>query len=142
MQEKTENFLDRLEKSLKNKGKRLTAPRRKVMGILMEQDSPLGAYDVIYKMQDAKPMTVYRALEFLSAEGLVHRIESLNAYVACAEDHCAHTDSQFLICDDCGKIEEIHDHALDARLARAADESGFTLTRRTLELHGVCAACR
>ena len=135
MQEKTAQILERVEKSLLQKGERFTAPRRDVLKALLAGKAPLKAYDVV------ESMTVYRALDFLSAQGLVHRIESLNAYVPCVERHCAHTDSQYLICDGCGSVEELHDHAIDDYIRKKIAAEGFKITHKTMELHGSCGRC-
>jgi Fur family zinc uptake transcriptional regulator len=141
MQEKTTQTLERVEKSLLSKGERFTAPRRDVLKTLIQGKPPMKAYDLVEKMKGAKPMTVYRALDFLVAQGLVHRIESLNAYVPCVERHCAHTDSQYLICDDCGGVEELHNHAIDDYIAKKVADNGFRVSHKTMELHGTCANC-
>ena len=121
---------------------RLTPPRRRVLELLLKADAPLKAYDLIAGYGDqgepAKPPTVYRALEFLERLGFAHRIESLNAYIACRLEggHAA----AFLICDCCGEAEEFApDFA--AQLA-AAQAAGYAVRSVTLEARGLCAACR
>lgn len=121
---------------------RLTAPRRRVLELLLKADAPLKAYDLIAAFgrdgAPAKPPTVYRALEFLERLGFAHRIESLNAYVPCRLEggHSA----AFLICDCCGEAEEIApDFAAQISLAQA---NGYTVRVVTLEARGLCAACR
>jgi Fur family zinc uptake transcriptional regulator len=122
---------------------RLTAPRRRVLELLLGADAPLKAYDLIAAFgtsgEPAKPPTVYRALEFLERLGFAHRIESLNAYVPCRLDAEGHR-AAFLICDCCGAAEEFEpDFA--AQLAAAA-AAGYTVRTVTLEARGACAACR
>jgi Fur family zinc uptake transcriptional regulator len=121
---------------------RLTPPRRRVLELLLAAEAPQKAYDLIAAFGEAgeaaKPPTVYRALEFLERQGFAHRIESLNAYVACRIEggHAA----GFLICDCCGAAEEFEpDFA--AQLA-AAEAAGYALRSLTLEARGLCAACR
>ena len=121
---------------------RLTAPRRRVLELLLRADAPLKAYDLIAAFgrdgAPAKPPTVYRALEFLERLGFAHRIESLNAYVPCRLEggHSA----AFLICDCCGEAEEIApDFAAQISLAQ---DAGYTVRVVTLEVRGLCAACR
>lgn len=121
---------------------RLTPPRRRVLEMLLKADAPLKAYDLIAGYGDqgepAKPPTVYRALEFLERLGFAHRIESLNAYIACRLEggHAA----AFLICDCCGEAEEFApDFAAQLAAARAA---GYAVRSVTLEARGLCAACR
>ncbi|MFZ5670295.1 MAG: transcriptional repressor [Pseudomonadota bacterium] len=124
-------------------GQRLTAPRRRVLELLLEAGQPVKAYDLIAAFGEgapAKPPTVYRALEFLARQGFAHRIESLNAYVACgggAEGHAA----AFLICDCCGATREIAPQGA-AEIERLAGAAGFTLTGLTVEAHGLCPDCR
>lgn len=125
-------------------GIRFTEPRRHVMEIIAGAGMPLGAYDILERLgkyiEHPKPPTAYRAIEFLSEHGFIHRIESLNAYVACATDH-RHGGSQFLICDSCGKVVETHLCQIPEGLAQQAQKEGFTLTRWNAEMHGVCGAC-
>jgi Fur family zinc uptake transcriptional regulator len=120
---------------------RLTAPRRRVLELLLEADAPLKAYDLIAAYAadaPAKPPTVYRALEFLERIGFAHRIESLNAYVPCRLTG-AHS-AAFLICACCGAAEEFEpDFA--AELA-AAEARGYEIRAITLEARGLCPACR
>lgn len=143
MQEKPHKALEQIEKSLKEKGQRLTPPRREVLSILLGRKKPMKAYDIVEAAHDLKPMSVYRALDFLAAQGLAHRIESLNAYVSCAQNHCAHQDSQYLICDNCQTVEELHSHAIDDFISKKISEGpGFKISYKTLELHGTCSRCQ
>ena len=124
-------------------GERMTAPRRRVLDLLLRAGEPMKAYDLIARFgedgQAAKPPTVYRALEFLERRGLAHRIASISAYVACshgADDHAA----AFLICDCCGAAEEFEPD-FSSQLA-AAEKAGYQVSTITLEARGRCAACR
>ena len=125
-----------------DKQERLTAPRRRVLELLLKADAPLKAYDLIAAYGDAgepaKPPTVYRALEFLERLGFAHRIESLNAYVPCRIEG-AHV-AAFLICDCCGEAAEFQPN-LTAELAAMA-ASGYEVRAITLEARGLCAGCR
>lgn len=141
MQEKVEQTIDRIAGDLKSKGQRFTAPRRDVMRTLLKHGEAAKAYDILDMMGDVKPMTVYRALDFLTAQGLVHKIESLNAYAPCVESHCAHKDSQYLICDSCEKIEELHNHTVDHVIDDQLKAIDFTPRIKTIEIHGVCKDC-
>ena len=122
---------------------RLTAPRRRVLELLLESNSPQKAYDLIAAFgahgEPAKPPTVYRALEFLERLGFAHRIESLNAYVPCRIDGQSHR-AAFLICDCCGAAEEFEPD-FTAQLA-AATKAGYQVATITLEARGRCSACR
>ena len=125
-----------------DKQERLTAPRRRVLELLLEGDGPLKAYDLIAAYgeggEPAKPPTVYRALEFLERLGFAHRIESLNAYVPCKIEggHAA----GFLICDCCGAAQEFEPDC--APQIAAAEAAGYALSSLTLEARGLCGACR
>jgi Fur family transcriptional regulator, zinc uptake regulator len=123
---------------------RLTAPRRRVLQLLLQAGQPVKAYDLIAGFgqdgEPAKPPTVYRALDFLERQGFAHRIESLNAFVACRSGEVAHS-AAFLICDCCGRSQEIEPVALDA-LGRTAEGAGYRLRAVTMEAHGLCEDCR
>ncbi len=122
---------------------RLTAPRRRVLELLLQAGHPVKAYDLIAGFgtdgAPAKPPTVYRALDFLERQGFAHRIESLNAYVACRQGPDAHA-AAFLICDCCGETREVEPVGAD-RLMELAGRSGYSVTVVTVEAHGKCAAC-
>lgn len=125
-------------------GERWTEPRRRTYELLLQAGDAVKAYDLIAtyagrKEPIAKPPTVYRALEFLMSQGLVHRIESLNAYIACRSGH-AHAASEFLICDCCGRVHEAP-LALDAAHVARIAAQGFSSSRIVLEIHGRCVAC-
>lgn len=128
---------------LKN-GIRFTEPRRHVLEIIAGASKPIGAYDILAAlgkfMDNPKPPTAYRAIEFLMEHDYIHRIESLNAYVICGTDH-RHNGSQFLVCDSCGKVIEAHLCSVPADLAQQAKKAGFNLARWDAELHGTCADC-
>jgi Fur family zinc uptake transcriptional regulator len=126
-------------------GQRLTPARRRVLELLMSAGQPVKAYDLISAFGEeaggsAKPPTVYRALEFLEREGLAHRIESLSAYVACSGADQAHA-AAFLLCDCCGRTEEIA-APVDEALRDLAARAGYSIETVAIEAHGRCAACR
>jgi Fur family zinc uptake transcriptional regulator len=122
---------------------RLTAPRRRVLQRLLEAGQPLKAYELMAGFGEdgasAKPPTVYRALDFLERQGFAHRIESLNAYVACRQGPEAHA-AAFLICDCCGETREVEPLGAD-QLVALAGRSGYSVSVVTVEAHGLCAAC-
>jgi len=128
-------------------GERMTAPRRRVLELLLEAGEPVKAYDLIARYgadgQAAKPPTVYRALEFLERKGMAHRIASISAYVACTspEDGDAGHAAAFLICDCCGATEEVT-APTGQTFSLAADAAGYAIERTTIEGHGRCPACR
>jgi len=124
---------------------RLTARRREVLKIIARSHRPLGAYEVLAALgrgrrQTPKPPTVYRALEFLVSQGLVHRIDSKNAFVACFRPSHAHR-AHFFLCENCGCASEVTGESLGAALASCAREAGFEVTRETVEIAGRCRAC-
>jgi Fur family zinc uptake transcriptional regulator len=122
---------------------RLTPPRRRVLELLLQTGQPAKAYDLIAVYGEdgvaAKPPTVYRALEFLVRQGLAHRIESLNAYVACHLGDRTHM-AAFLICTCCGDTIEIEPFEPE-RTKAAAHRAGYELRDVVVEGRGLCAAC-
>jgi Fur family zinc uptake transcriptional regulator len=128
------------------RGERLTPMRRRVLEILAASHKPLGAYEIMDQIgehgQRPAPITVYRALDFLRQNGLVHRIESLNAFVACVRNHRADALVAFLICERCGAVGEAPTAAAGQTLAAAARSAGFTPTLSVIEIIGVCSHCR
>jgi len=123
---------------------RLTEPRLAAFKSVFNAKTPISAYDVLDQMgatiKNPKPPTAYRALEFLEEHGFVHRIESLNAYVSCDVNH-KHDGSQFMICDLCKKVEEIHLCSLPSALENKVSAENFTLHHWNVEVHGICAKC-
>lgn len=139
-----DTLLSHYDAYCKANGVRLSEPRRFVLGIVAGTDKPLTAYEILEALgayiKNPKPPTVYRALEALSEYGFIHRIESLNAYLACHENH-RHNGSQFLICDSCRNVQEIHLCSIPESLQKQASSKAFTVRYWNVELHGLCAAC-
>ncbi len=128
------------------RGVRLTPLRERVLELVWSGHKPRGAYAILEDLAEEggrrpAPLTVYRALDFLVEQGLVHRIESLNAYVGCADPGTAHT-GQFLVCERCGNAAELDDPRIAKAVAEAAGALGFQVTRQTVEVAGLCPACR
>jgi Fur family zinc uptake transcriptional regulator len=123
---------------------RLTAPRRRVLELLLSSGRPVKAYDLVSAFHAdervAKPATIYRALEFLEKMGLVHRLSSSKCYVACTLGTAAHP-AAFLICDCCGSCREFSAPEA-ASLSGTATALGYSVERVTLEAEGRCPACR
>lgn len=138
-----EDFLAVAEDVAARHGQRMTRIRRKVLSLLIEAGGPAKAYDLLAKLDgegSAKPPTIYRALDFLREIGLAHKIESLNAYVACG--HASHRHSAvFLICERCGRAEELHSVATTEALTAETEAAGFKLTRAVIEARGLCREC-
>jgi len=137
--------LDRAAASCARRGAQLTELRRQVLGLVLAAGQPIGAYAVLDQLRalrdGAAPPTVYRALEFLQEQGLVHKLERLNAYVGCGAAGPHAHPHQFLICSGCGATAEICEPGVEAALGEAAARLGFTLRRATVEAEGVCARC-
>jgi len=135
---------DTAAKLCDRRGVKLTPLRRQVLDLVVDAARPVGAYELLDRLREsqgrAAPPTVYRALEFLIEQGLVHRIESLNAYVGCADPDHAHA-WQFLICRDCGQAFELDDRRIRNAIAKGAAERGFQVGRQTVEITGTCARC-
>ncbi|SDK82105.1 Fur family transcriptional regulator, zinc uptake regulator [Franzmannia pantelleriensis] len=132
------------EQQCQQRGVRFTPIRRRVLEMIASADGGLKAYDLLDELAvehaSARPPTVYRALDFLIEQGLVHRIESLNAYVACPCPEHAHC-FQLLICRLCGRVEELHLDDVNTQLASRARSLGFRVERQTIELLGTCEEC-
>jgi Fur family zinc uptake transcriptional regulator len=123
----------------------LTWNQSLVMGALTRSREPLSAYTILDQLRDngfRAPLQVYRALEKLVEFGLVHRLESLNAFVACSHPGCDGDDTiAFMIREKCGQVNEIADKAMTKRLRKLVAEARFTLQKATIELRGICHAC-
>ncbi len=127
-------------------GVRLTALRKRVLELVWQSHKPLGAYDILAELtaQDgrrAAPPTVYRALDFLLENGLVHRIASLNAFIGCNHPEYPH-QGQFLICRNCHTAIELEQPAISEAIHQAARGVDFEVEGQTVEVVGMCAPCR
>ena len=128
-------------------GLRLTSGRQAILDLLCAEGRPMGAYDMIEKLaaQGGKrlaPVSVYRALDFLQENGLVHRLSSKNAYLACGHHHGKNEPLVFLICDSCGAVSERASPTLGQELDTLAGEDGFSRRGQMVEVTGLCAGCR
>jgi len=125
---------------------KFTPIRRQVLQALLSSHRPLGAYEVIDELAKSMPrpapITVYRALDFLMENGLVHRIESRNAFLACINNHASDAPVVFLICEHCGAVGEAPSAAVAESVNAAAKSAGFTPKSPVIEISGVCAHCR
>ena len=127
------------------RGERLTPMRRHVLEALAASHKPLGAYEIIdlvaARGPRPAPITIYRALDFLTAQGFVHRIESRNAFLACINNHASDASVVFLICEKCGAVGEAPSGAVADSVSAAAKSAGFTPKSPVIEITGVCAHC-
>lgn len=138
------SLLQQAERQCQRHGVRFTPIRRRVLEMIAGASGGLKAYDLLDRLAvehaAARPPTIYRALDFLIEQGLVHRIESLNAYVACPCPEHAH-GFQLLICRHCGRVEELHLDDVNHQLNTQARQLGFRVERQTIELLGSCDVC-
>ncbi len=127
------------------RAQRLTPMRRHVLEALLASHRPLGAYEIIERLADPgrpAPITVYRALDFLRDNGLVHRIESRNAFVACVHNHADNDIIVFFLCERCGAVGEALGGAVAETLKASAHAVGFAPKSPVIEIAGICAHCR
>ena len=150
-QSKLDSLLRAAEVSCAENGARLTQRRRQVLSVLMQSSSPLSAYEVLdlcnRSTTSAMPaMSVYRILDFLEQQLLVHRLSTSNKYVSCAHITCDHKHFQtthFLLCEGCSSVKEVDatEEASEA-LEQMAKTVGFKLTTQQFELSGICTTCQ
>ncbi|WP_051288656.1 transcriptional repressor [Brumicola pallidula] len=145
LSKQNQSLLVKAKSYCKDKGARLTPLRERVYEILINQHSAIGAYDLLDELRktenNAKPPTVYRALDFFLDLGLVHKVESTNAFMACHHFDSSHP-VQFLICDTCGDVQEIQSAGVKETLEAQAEQNAFVILRQTIEAHGVCQKCQ
>ena len=125
---------------------RLTPMRRRVLEALLASHHPLGAYELIDRLAGRgarpAPITIYRALDFLREQDLVHRIESRNAFMACGHSHGSNDPVVFLICENCGAVGETAGAAVAETIKSASRAAGFAPRTPVIEITGLCAHCR
>lgn len=133
------------ERVCQNRGANLTPIRRQVLEIIWQGHHPVKAYEIIENFggtaHATQPPTVYRALDFLMENGLVHRIESQNAFVGCSRPITAHK-ANFFICESCHRASEIDSARLEASFEQLAKENSFQIKHKTVEIYGLCSNCR
>lgn len=125
---------------------RLTTIREDVLTIVWSSHKPIGAYSILEHLAEKNqkppaPPTVYRALDFLLENKLVHRIASLNAFVGC-NDPAHNHEGHFLICQDCNVAIEMASPAISHAIGDAADHQGFSISSQCVEVTGYCQRCR
>lgn len=143
----------------KGRGVRFTPLRQQIYKLVLQANKPVGAYDLITQLQQARlaaadenttklpavknvaPPTVYRSLEFLLDEGLIHQLTSINAYVPCCHPRAQHT-AAFLICDACMRVQECSSLPVQEMMSFAEQDVGFIVARSVIELSGRCQACQ
>ena len=146
-----DDFVATVERTCSERGLRLTEIRARVLRLVAEAGKPVKAYDLLEMIKPGKgraktpgaaaPPTIYRALDFLLANGFIHKLESVNAFVACHHPSTAQHSVPFLICDRCHSAVELEDAQVVAALDERARALGFVPQAQTLEVHGLCARC-
>jgi Fur family zinc uptake transcriptional regulator len=140
-----EKALHVAENYCREKGVRLTKLRHRVLELIWANHQPVGAYDLLQKLtldgHKAAPPTVYRCLDFLLENQLIHRINSLNAFVGCDHPGVDHA-AQFYICRSCGQAAELDDGKIESAITKHAKQIGFRVERRSIEISGICTHCK
>jgi Fur family zinc uptake transcriptional regulator len=140
------DVLAHAEAACVERGERFTALRRLVLQAVASSHKPLGAYKIMDLLARGRrrpaPVTVYRALDFLMKHGFVHRIESRNAYFACARNHDDEAIVAILVCESCGAVGEASTAAMGQLVAGVARKAGFKPSMSVIEIAGTCANCR
>lgn len=137
---------------------RFTPLRQEVYRLILQADKPMGAYDLMTALQDGRfaeqekkngtakkvniaPPTIYRSLDFLLSQGLIHQLNSINAYVPCCHPRATHS-SAFLICKNCKNVQEYSDLPIDGLIAQSQNDTGFVIEKSIIELQGLCRECQ
>jgi len=138
-------MMKRAEAYCREQGFRFTDGRAAVLEQVIRRKKPVKAYDILQVIStDTKkrmPPVVYRALDFWTLHGFIHRIESLNAYTSCTHPGCGH-ECQLFVCTQCGRVSEICDESLCSRVTGQADAQGFLVEHLSVEATGRCPDCR
>lgn len=138
-------LIEQIEGICSARGVRLTSQRKRVFELICSNSGASSAYELLEQLKEsepqAKPPTVYRALEFLMEQGFIHRVESTNSFISCCSCNAKQHFFQLLICDKCGDVFELQDDTLISLLASNAEKHGFKLTNQVIETHGTCKTC-
>ncbi|ALM69763.1 zinc uptake transcriptional repressor Zur [Vibrio vulnificus] len=140
-----QTLVEQIEGICSARGVRLTPQRKRVFELICSNSRASSAYELLEQLKEsepqAKPPTVYRALEFLMEQGFIHRVESTNSFISCCSCNANQHFFQLLICDKCGDVVELQDDTLISLLANNAEKYGFKLTNQVIETHGTCKTC-
>lgn len=143
--EQVADFLDQAEILCDRRNLRFTQLRKQVLELVCRAEQPVGAYQLLDELRQsgrsAAPPTVYRALDFLLEQGLIHRLATNNTYLACAHPQHAHA-AVFLVCGGCGHTQEVHTEDVIAELEQRAEQFDFTIAHASVEITGLCHRCR
>jgi len=141
------NALQQADSLCKRAGVRLTRLRKQVLELIWQSHKPLGAYALMEMLEDASdrkrvaPPTVYRALDFLMEQGLIHKVHSLNAFIGCSNPKREHSDALF-ICLSCGFTEEVPSKSIQQAINLSASQQRFAVKSKVLEITGLCSDCK
>ncbi|CAH0542914.1 zinc uptake transcriptional repressor Zur [Vibrio marisflavi] len=137
--------IQQVEEICANRGVRLTPQRRMVFQLICASKKASTAYELLEDLKktepQAKPPTVYRALDFLLEQGFIHRVESTNSFISCCIGNAHKHFSHLLICDVCGNVTEVQDDHLVSLLSKNAEQHGIHIANHVIESHGVCQTC-
>ena len=139
-------LIEKIETLCKKRGIKLTTQRKTVLDIMLKANKAMSAYDLLDLLKvsepQAKPPTIYRALEFLLEQGFIHKVESTNCYIICPHFHEPQHISILFICDNCHQIIEKHSENIESQLKLLATQSEFLIKHSVLEIHGICHSCQ
>jgi len=139
-----EKALQTADRICDNRGVRLTPMRRQVLELIWESHKAIKAYDLLERITPkagiTKPVTVYRALNFLMEQGLIHKVESLNAFIGCSFSDHQH-QQLLLTCSHCQEVEERPAEGVMEAIDRELEQASFTIYHKAIEIHGICAHC-
>ncbi|OLQ86720.1 transcriptional repressor [Vibrio ponticus] len=140
-----QELLKQIEDICAARGVRFTSQRKQVFKLICASPKASSAYELLEQLKlhepQAKPPTVYRALDFLLEQGFIHRVESTNSFIQCCSCNAHKHYSHLLICDKCSNVIELQDDSLVALLANNAEKHGFKITNHVIESHGICQSC-
>ena len=143
--EQVKVLLDQAVALCNQRNLRFTELRQQVLELVCRADQPVGAYQLLDELREqgrsAAPPTVYRALDFLLEQGLVHRLATNNTYLACAHPHKPHA-AVFLVCSQCGHTQEVHTQGVIDEVRQQAEKFSFKVTHASVEVAGLCHACQ
>jgi len=139
------NLTKQIEEICTTRGVRLTSQRKRVFELICSSKKASSAYELLEKLKtsepQAKPPTVYRALDFLMEQGFIHRVESSNSFISCCSCNAHKHFFHLLICDKCNDVIELQDDGLVATLERNAEKHEFEIINHVIESHGICKTC-
>ncbi|MWN31489.1 MULTISPECIES: zinc uptake transcriptional repressor Zur [unclassified Gilliamella] len=139
-------LIEKIETLCKKRGIKLTTQRRTVLDIMLTANKAMSAYDLLDLLKasepQAKPPTIYRALEFLLEQGFIHKVESSNSYIICPHFQDPEHISILFICDKCQQIIEKHSEQIEEQLKQLAHHNQYLIKHSVLEIHGLCQQCQ